>query len=59
MLRALPYFGCRVVCRPVLRSLFTSDLFTESKGQFYYVIPEIPSETSQSNALLQLATLPK
>ena len=59
MLRSLPLLGCRVAYKRVVRTAFVSDPFRESKGQFYYVIPEIPNEDFRSNPLLQFATLPK
>ncbi|CDS37417.1 oligopeptidase [Echinococcus multilocularis] len=53
--RCRSFFGLR--CS--VRSAFTADPLTESKGQFYYVIPEIPRDSSQDNPLLQCATLPR
>lgn len=59
MLRLLPRSPCRYIFKRLIRKAHASDPFTETKGQFYYVIPEIPYDTPEANPLLRLDTLPK
>ncbi|KAM7543044.1 hypothetical protein Aperf_G00000015183 [Anoplocephala perfoliata] len=59
MLRSLPRFRWQPVLKRLVRTSFTSDPLTEPKGQFYYVIPEIPTDDPQSNLLLHQESLPR
>nr|VZI43439.1 unnamed protein product [Spirometra erinaceieuropaei] len=58
MLRGVSRHLARFPRRECLRSIFSSDAFTESRGQFYYVIPEIPSDDTSRNPILNHAHLP-
>ncbi|VDN99490.1 unnamed protein product [Rodentolepis nana] len=59
MLRLLPRPRFQYILKHLVRASHASDPFTDTKGQFYYVIPEIPTDTAQSNPLLHLDTLPR
>lgn len=59
MLRLLPRSRFHSVLTRLVRTSHASDPFTETKGQFYYVIPEIPTDTAKANPILYLDTLPK
>ncbi|VUZ45109.1 unnamed protein product [Hymenolepis diminuta] len=55
----LPRSRLHFVLTRLVRTSHASDPFTETKGQFYYVIPEIPTDTAKANPILYLDTLPK